>query len=332
MHRLNSGPVPDSPAKSLQDAVTSASAQARQPQVQSSTPGRTIAVVEQSKPGTLVKMSFDVASIKRSKPGKSAPMPNFALDDGDSYEPFPDPGGRFIADFPLPVYIQFAYKLSLTPEQTESMLAHLPKWVATDYFEIQAKAEGNPTKDQMRLMMQSLLGDRFKLAIRFEKQPTPVFALVLGTPGKTGPKLRAHSDGPPCDVHMPGSAPGNSANLDGLFPRVCDAFILIPAANHEMLLGSRNTTMKRIADSLPSLGHLGRPVVDQTGLTGRFDFTLQWMPESNGPAPSGADAPLDSQGATFLQALKDQLGMKLKSTKAPIDVLVVDHVERPSEN
>jgi uncharacterized protein (TIGR03435 family) len=117
-----------------------------------------------------------------------------------------------------------------------------------------------------------------------------------------------------------------------VFPRVCDAFIKIPAANHEMLLGSRNTTMELIADSLPSVDRLGRPVVDQTGLSGRFDFTLQWTPEPSSPAQSGADAPLDSPGTTFLEALKDQLGMKLKSTRAPVDFLVVDHVERPSEN
>ena len=213
------------------------------------------------------------------------------------------------------------------------MLAHLPKWVATDYFEIHAKAEGNPTKDQMRLMMQSLLADRFKLAVHFETQQVPVFALVLEKPGRHRPKLRSHSDGPACDVHMPMPAPGNSANMwRRVSARLRCVHAKFPHANHEMLLGSRNTTMKLIADSLPSLGRLGRPVVDQTGLSGRFDFTLQWTPEPNGPAQSGADAPLDSPGTTFLEALKDQLGMKLKSTKAPMDVLVVDHVERPSEN
>ncbi len=357
MQRLNSTPAPDSGASSLQDAAPSASTQMSGPQAEPSTPGAStpntlasssatgvlpmavnttprfeVASIKPSKPDTPRKMSFEVASIRQSKPGKSAPMPNFALDNSDSYTPFPDPGGRFTADFPLPLYIQFAYKLWLTPEQTDSMLAHLPKWVATDYFEIHAKAEGNPTKDQMRWMMQSLLADRFKLAVHFETKQVPVFALVLEKPGRTGPKLRSHSDGPPCDVHMPGPAPGNSVNMDGVFPRVCDAFMLIPAANHEMLLGSRNTTMKMIADSLPSLGRLGRPVVDQTGLAGRFDFTLQWTPESDGPAQSGVDARLDSPGTTFLEALKDQLGLKLKSTKAPLDVLVVDHVERPSEN
>lgn len=284
-----------------------------------------------SKPGTPGRMSFEVASIRQSKPGTFTP-PDFALDNGDSYAPFPDPSGRFTADFPLSVYIEFAYKLWLTPEQTDSMLAHLPKWVATDSFEIHAKAEGNPTKDQMRLMMQSLLADRFQLAIHFKTRQESVLALILEKPGRTGPKLRPHSAGPACDVHMPTPTPGSWTSVDGVFPRVCDAFVKIPTGNHEILLGSRNATMKQIADSLPSEGRLGRPVVDQTGLTGRFDFALQWTPESGGPAQSGADAPLDPQGTTFLEALKDQLGMKLKSTKAPLNVLVVDRVERPSEN
>jgi uncharacterized protein (TIGR03435 family) len=346
MQRLNSGPAPDSTASSLPDAAAPASAPMSGPQAQPSTPGAStpnappksakgrprfeVVTIKPGKPDTPGKMSFDVASISQSKPGTSAPTPNFALGNGDSFTPSGD--GRFTADFPLPVYIQFAYKLSLTPEQTDAMLAHLPKWVATDYFEIHAKVEGNPTKDQMRLMMQSLLADRFKLAVHFETQQVPVFALVLQTPGRTGPNLRPHSDGPPCDVHMPMPAPGNQANSGGVFPRICDAFIKIPAPNHEILLGSRNTTMKLIADSLSSLGGLGRPVVDQTGLSGRFDFTLQWTPESNGPAQSGADTPLNSLGTTFVEALKDQLGMKLKPAKAPLDVPVVDHVEKPSGN
>jgi uncharacterized protein (TIGR03435 family) len=342
MQRLNSGPAPDSTAGNLQDAPAPASAPISGPQAQPSTPGTSttksvnaspkfeVVTIKPGKPGIPAKLSFDVASIRQSKPGISAP--NLAVDNGDSLTPFGDPSGRFTADFPLPVYIQFAYKLSLTPEQTDAMLAHLPKWVATDYFEIHAKVEGNPTKDQMRLMMQSLLADRFKLAVHFDTQQVPVFALVLQATGRTGPNLHPHADGPPCDLPMPNPTPGNPANSDGVFPRICDAFIKIPAPNHEILLGSRNTTMKLIADSLSSLGGLGRPVVDQTGLSGRFDFTLQWMPESNAPEQSGADAPLNPLGITFPEALKDQLGMKLKPAKAPMDVLVVDHVEKPSGN
>ena len=179
-------------------------------------------------------------------------------------------------------------------------------------------------------MTQSLLADRFKLAVHFETRQVAVLALVLEKPGKPGPKLRLHSEGPPCDLPAPPPANGNMAN--SVFPRSCDDFEAMPTANHGLLLGSRNATMELIADSLASLGRLGRPVVDQTGLSGRFDFTLEWTQELNGPSQSGANASLDSQGTTFLEALKDQLGMKLKSTKAPMDVLVVDHVERPSEN
>jgi uncharacterized protein (TIGR03435 family) len=73
-------------------------------------------------------------------------------------------------------------------------------------------------------------------------------------------------------------------------------------------------------------------VVDRTGLSGRYDFTLEWTPESNRPAASDTDAQSDLRGPTFEEALKEQLGLKLESTRAPVDVLVIDHVERPSEN
>lgn len=275
------------------------------------------------------KMSFDVASIRQSKPGTFTP-PDFALDNGDSYAPFPNPHGLFTADFPLSVYIGFAYKLWLTSEQAESLLAHLPKWVATDRFEIHAKAEGNPTKDQMRLMLQSLLADRFKLAVHFEARETRVFALVLNKPGITGPGLRPHAEGPPCDVTIPARGTGNSAGNQGVFPRVCGMFMLNLSQNRNNLLGSRDATMKQIAESLAGEAH--RPVIDQTGLSGRFDFRLEWTPESNVAAPPGADAPVDSSAVTYAEALNDQLGIRLKPTTALINVLVIDHVERPSEN
>src|ERR1022692_34137 len=89
-------------------------------------------------------------------------------------------------------------------DQMDSMLAHAPKWVSTDSFEIHALANGIPTKDQMRLMLQSLLADRFRLQVHIVTVQVPVLALVLEKPGKTGPKLRPHSEGPPCDVHLLG--------------------------------------------------------------------------------------------------------------------------------
>ena len=90
--------------------------------------------------------------------------------------------------------------------------------------------------------------------------------------------------------------------------------------------------MKTIADTLPSVGRLGRPLVDETGLTGRFDFTMHWERETPAAAQPVADATAGPQGPTFQEALKDQLGLKLKATRANVDVLVVDHLERPSEN
>src|SRR5580658_5634043 len=79
----------------------------------------------------------------------------------------------------------------------------LAKIVGNDFFDIEAQAPGNPTKDQMRLMIQSLLAERFKLAVHFETRDAPVFALTLVKPGKTGPKLLPHSEGPPCPDYTP---------------------------------------------------------------------------------------------------------------------------------
>jgi uncharacterized protein (TIGR03435 family) len=208
-------------------------------------------------------MAFEVASVRPSNPDKFTP-PAFALDAGDSYA---STGGRFSADFPLWVYITFAYKLTLTPDQNQAMVQHLPKWVASDRFNIQAKAEGNPTKDQMRLMMQALLADRFQLAVHFETQEVPVFVLTLAKSGKLGPNLRPHADGPPCDV------------VDAsVFPPRCDLYGRT-ISGKVTKMGARNTTMDMLANGVSSMGSLGRPVVNQTGLHGPVDFTLEWIPE-----------------------------------------------------
>jgi uncharacterized protein (TIGR03435 family) len=260
------------------------------------------------------RMSFEVASIKRDTGNFRSP--NFPFDPGDAYA---ETGGRLSADFSLMTYITFAYKLSPTQEQRQAMIAHLPKWIAEDRFNIQAKAvEGNPTKDQMRLMMQALLADRFKLAVHFETQEGPALALVLVKPGKLGPKLRPHSEGPSCDAPPP----------PGVFPPKCH--LMAMQVDQTATIGSsRDTTIVLIAGVLPAWGQLARPVVDRTGLSGSFDFTLEWS-ETAPPTP-GEPAP-DTQGTSFQSALREQLGLKLEATKAPLRILVIDRVERPSEN
>jgi bla regulator protein blaR1 len=97
-------------------------------------------------------------------------------------------------------------------------------------------------------------------------------------------------------------------------------------------MGMRNVTTKLIATALGVMGNLDRPIFDQTGLSGNYDFVLKWTPEPNGPPPSGANVQSDQSGPTFLEALKEQLGIKLESQTGPVDVLVIDHVEQPSEN
>jgi bla regulator protein blaR1 len=265
------------------------------------------------------KLSFEVASLKLANPAVATPAPpsNFPLNATDalSWPGGASAHGRLAAESSLSAYIQFAYKLLLSPEQKDALVAHVPKWVSTDKYVINAQAAGDPTKDQMRVMMQSLLADRFKLAVHFDRQEASVIALVLDKPGKTGPKLFPHSNGPPCDT------------LPADVPFICETISAIDKPNNSVLMGSRDVTMAQIAAYFSLLQqYFPHTVVDQTGLSGRLDFTLQWTRDSSNPGP--ADAP----ETTFQEAMQDQLGLKLKSTEVLLDTLVIDNVERPSEN
>jgi bla regulator protein blaR1 len=279
------------------------------------------------------KMSFEVASIRPSEPG-TIPA-NISMETDDNYR---STGGLFTADRTLETYINFAYKLHPTPEQREAMYGHMPKWVATQNFAIQARAAGDVTlKDQMRLMMQSLLADRFKLAVHFEQRNEPVFALRLIQPGRLGPNIRRHEDGPPCTVPAsrtgaapsPTSATPASGSAD--FPFLCGQYLLMPEPHQIVLWGSREVSMTRLANwiAVTPPRNLGRPVVDQTGLKGKFDFTLEWQWTSGS---GDTDAQADQSGPTVEEALKQQLGLKLQPTHAPVIVLLIDHVEQPSPN
>jgi len=286
------------------------------------------------------KMAFEVASV-RLNPGPLAPS-NFRLSPDDAYA---NTGGLLNADSPLGNYIEFAYKILPTREQWEAMYAHLPKWITTANYEIHARAPiPNPSKDQMRLMMQSLLKERFGLIVHYETRATPVFEMSPSKPGRLGPKLHRHEDEPSCSVTAPPGAgllgnttPGGVA-LKGpdVYPATCGGVEARFEPHQMMLMGARDTTMDMIASSL-QIGRLGRPIVNRTGLSGRYDFTLEWAPEpgtfKTGPGASPQETPAsDPQSPTFMQAIEDQLGLKLKPGNAPLKVLTIDHVERPSEN
>jgi uncharacterized protein (TIGR03435 family) len=275
------------------------------------------------------KMAFEVATIKPAEPGKRIEA-NVGLNVDD--EPIPR-GGRLLVQGTLPSLIEFAYKILSTREQQDAMLAHLPKWVAGDSFVIEAKAEGNPTKDQMRLMMQSLLADRFKLALHFETREMPALALVLDKPGRIGPRLRPHTEGLPCDAKWtPPPDPSSPSVVPGGFMPFCGANALMFTPHHSFLVGGRGVTLQYIANYIPQWQGFGRPVVDRTGLSGTYDFSLDSMPERNDPSTPGTDAQLDTGAPTFLAALKEQLGLKLQPTRARIQVPVINHVEQPSPN
>ncbi len=182
-----------------------------------------------------------------------------------------------------------------------------PAWFGTDKFDIDGvpDVEGQPNQEQAEVMLQKLLADRFKLTFHRDKQELSVYALVVG---KDGPKLTKSAD--------PNGLPGLMFRGPGVLP-------------------ARNATMADLAGVMQRVV-LDRPVVDQTGLKGRFDFELKWTPDESQyggrgiqvpPPVDNADAPPD-----LFTAIQEQIGLKLESTKAPVDVLVIDHVEKPSPN
>ena len=186
-----------------------------------------------------------------------------------------------------------------------------PKWLDSERFDIEAKVDG-PAAEQMRTlsreqrklqmqaMFQQLLADRFKLSVHWETRELPVYALVVA---KSGPKLTAAT--------KPDSGTSSS---NGQFM-------------------ARGMTLAEISQSLTQelARELGRVIIDKTGIAGRYDVTLKWTPDADGASPDKGTEDTSS-GPSIFTALQEQLGLKLESTKGPVQVLVIDHIEMPSEN
>jgi uncharacterized protein (TIGR03435 family) len=280
------------------------------------------------------RLAFDVASVRPNR-SDTPPYSNFPLNAGGMYVPN---GGLFSAtNFPLVTYLFFAY--DVVGNKAQFLVPQLPSWAISDRFDIQARAEGNPTKDQMREMMRSLLADRFKLAAHTEKREVPVLALALAKAGKTGPQLQPHAAGTPCQTTAAPPAPGDPIPdtfkqiVAGGLPGLCNAILgLPPSVAGRSRLAGRDVTLGFIADMFSQRVSRGRPMINGTGLTGTFDFLLEFMPDAPAPTPPGVNVAPDPDGLTFEQALRDQLGLKLESRRSALEVLVLDHLERPSEN
>lgn len=270
------------------------------------------------------KLEFEVASVRQSLPG-GITKTNFGLD------LFEDTGrlhGMFSANTYLNSYIQFAYKLPACREQAEMLESQLPAWANAAPFEIKARAEGNPTKEQVRQMMRSLLEDRFKLRMRVETRQLPVYALAMVEPGKLGPGLRPHDAGTTCAER---SQPNLGATPNEKPPVFCgDDIWQEGGLVHARML---NTTMAHIAEMFTEAGDIQgdtgqQLIVDGTGLSGRFDLDLVFRQEAN----AGVNAGPDSGGQTAIEAMKKQLGLKLEKRMAPVPLYMIDHIERPTEN
>jgi uncharacterized protein (TIGR03435 family) len=292
------------------------------------------------------KREFDVASVRQNKSSNDEAQTNFPLDNGNIYRT-PKAGddaqsgaGYFSAtNQPMWRYISFAYKLTGSQELAlrfsmfPGLSSKAPKWVTggfdagADRFDILARTAGHPTKDEVRLMMQSLLADRFQMAAHFETREAPVLRMVLAKPGKLGPALKVHSANDSCGAGTdPASAKNAKESEDK--PEVCGVLgHLPPSAPGMVRISGRGISLALLANSLPTqtgIAIVGRPVIDLTGLSGLYDVTLEWAGLLNGqPNPDGP---------TFEAALRDQLGLKLQSDKGPVEILVIDHIEHPSEN
>jgi uncharacterized protein (TIGR03435 family) len=192
--------------------------------------------------------------------------------------------------------------------------------------------------------MQSLLGERFKLVVHSEVRQLPVLAATLAKPGKLGADLRPHPNDASCANALEWKAGASTPrgaqflNEDGFTP-VCYQIVQWQDRGGPGTLSGRDIPIKTMMESLSdylimfSAENPRRPLFDQTGLTGNFDFIVNYETDP-GPPPLGANLNRepDPSGSSLESAIKSQLGFKLVRQNGPVEVLVVDHVEYPSEN
>jgi uncharacterized protein (TIGR03435 family) len=223
------------------------------------------------------------------------------------------PGGRFRVDnVPVRFMIRFAYGVQ------DFQVSGGPSWMNTDNYDVDAKDPDDVPFQQVRPLLQTMLEDRFKLVIHHETKDVPIFELV---PAKGGVKIAASTNGR-CVIPDPKNLPKPGEPL----PHFCGNIGMRPN-----LIEAWDVPMERFVATLSNV--LGRTVVDKTGVTGKIDVHLEFTPDeiSAGQQAEAAAAADLSKPSIFL-ALQEQLGLKVQGTKAPGDLLVIDHLERPSEN
>jgi uncharacterized protein (TIGR03435 family) len=189
-----------------------------------------------------------------------------------------------------------------------------PAWVDSDHYDFVAKTPGEvrPTTDEQMAMLRVLVTDRFHLTFHREPREFSIYTLTVA---KTGPKLKESASPPDAQPEI----------INVVYPEKEGGFIL--------KLPARNATMAQFT-SMMQRGMLDRPVVDKTGLSGKYDFDLEWSPDETQfdgqlARPAGAGPPTKP---SLFEAVQQQLGLRLEATRGPIETLVIDRVERPSAN
>ena len=257
-------------------------------------------------------LAFDAASVKPNKSG------DWRKQIG------PAPGGRFAStNTPLRDLIAFAYGVS---QDNSSFRIAGPKWIDDDRFDVVANVMGTWTPEQMREMVRTLLADRFKLSAHSESRELPTYALVVAS-SRPLQVRRSQVDQALCDARRaaiqrrePVPPPQSGA------PPVCGTGRVVPGT-----ITAIGQTMTSLTSSLSRF--VDRAVADRTNLVGLFDFELKWTPDVLPQLPP--DAPplnIDPNGPSIFTALQEQLGLKLESTRGPVDVVVIDRVQRPTED
>ena len=282
--------------------------------------------------------TFDVISIKRNTSGGPMRLQNM-------------PGNFAAFNMPVRQLIRQAYQLQ------DFQLVGMPDWASSAQYDVQGRFEPPATAPapvqpsqppRMQLMIRSLLRDRFGMVAHTETREMPVYALrIVRTDGRLGPQMKPAAvdcaagnaaargrgpiegrGGPPPDGRFGGPPPGAPFSLGER-----------PACGDRMGFGqllAGGMPISRFATQL--LAQLtGRVVVDHTGLTGSYDLDLKWTPTPDqlpaGPPPPGVELPpIDPNGPSLFTALQEQLGLKLESERGPVEVLVIDRLQQPTEN
>jgi uncharacterized protein (TIGR03435 family) len=233
------------------------------------------------------RLTFDVISIHPADPGAQ----------GGRIKPIPGDHGYTAQNFPVGLMISLMYKIPL--RQIEDG----PNWITTQGYDVEARADGPHSVDDLHTMYQNLLIDRFGLRFHHDVREGNIYALTIDPSG-----LKMKPNTSPEDDRIPVN--GSPVHTTGVrVPMVYLTWFLSLLVQND-----------------------GRPVVDQTGLTGNYDFTLSFRPILPPDASPDALPPEQRDLPTLFDALRTQLGLRLTPTRGPVDHLVIDHIEKPSDN